>query len=441
MAGQCEVVFRHEIDPATPAALAGDALWVRQILSNFISNAIKFSSGLDRAGRVQLVARLVDEKDAGDDRVWIEIDVRDNGVGMDEATRARLFHPFTQADSSTTRKYGGTGLGLVISRRLAEIMNGTIRVDSIPGEGSTFTVRLPFARADEKQLAMAVEAAGGAQPVVAIASPENRAFRILVAEDSSTNQEVIRYQLDILGYTADIASDGREAFSRWLEGRYDIVVSDIHMPNMDGYQLTAAIRAEEAKAGAGRTVIVALTANALKGEAERCLTAGMDDYLSKPVQLTALGEKLGVWMTRMAVEPVAATSTDVQVAAGEPGNEAASTEAADLPLFDPTVLAKMVGDRPAIQHRLLEKFLINAQERIAALRAAVETGDAETAGQVAHSLKSVARTTGAMRLGELCDRMEAAARTGDPALKSLLPGIEESFERARQAMTTAGRVQ
>ncbi|MBX3671000.1 MAG: bacteriohemerythrin, partial [Rhodocyclaceae bacterium] len=291
-AQQKDVVLRHTIDPAVPRALEGDALRVRQIITNFTTNAIKFSSGLAHRGEVEIGARMADE--AGG-QVWIELVVRDNGIGMDAQTLERVFRPFTQADTSTTRKYGGTGLGLVISMRLAEAMGGEVHAESSPGAGSTFTARLPFARADEARLLTATDVKELALPK-AIAPAREEAIRqgrlILVAEDNDTNQEVIRQQLAMLGYRCDIARDGREAFIQWLSGDYGLILSDIHMPYMDGYQLAQAIRQEEAKGGGGRIPILALTANVLKGEAERCQSAGMDGYMAKPVPLAELQAKI-----------------------------------------------------------------------------------------------------------------------------------------------------
>ena len=285
-AHKASVTLQHDVDPKIPAVLEGDALRVRQIVTNFTTNAIKFSSGLAHPGAVTLAACLAGEEG---DRVWVDLSVSDNGIGMDAQTQARIFQPFTQADVSTTRKYGGTGLGLVICTSLAEAMGGELRVRSSLGTGSTFTAHLPFARADATRLVCDSDA-GELLPRTAPGRDEaiRQGRLILVVEDNETNQEVIRQQLAMLGYRCDIAADGRQAFSQWLGGSYGLVLSDIHMPYMDGYQLADAIRHEEAKQGSERTPILALTANALKGEAWRCQASGMDGYLTKPVPLADL---------------------------------------------------------------------------------------------------------------------------------------------------------
>ncbi|MDE2394271.1 MAG: response regulator [Burkholderiales bacterium] len=295
MARRQGIEIAAEVDPRLPRLLALDLLRVGQVLSNLVSNAVKFSSKLERAGRVGLQARLGAREAA---RVWVEFVVEDNGIGMDQATQGRLFRMFEQGEAGTTRRYGGTGLGLLISRRLAEAMGGTIAVRSASGLGSTLTVRLPLALVDE---AAAAEPAGTQAEAAAwparIGAPSHEQAQaqgrlILVVEDNEINQEVIRVQLDQLGYAAGFAADGREGLECWLSGRYALVLTDLHMPHLDGYQLANAIRAHEARSGAARTPIVALTANVTHGEAERCKAAGIDDYLSKPVLLPQLSATL-----------------------------------------------------------------------------------------------------------------------------------------------------
>jgi len=450
-AAQKQVKLTCSVDPQMPRVLEGDPLRLRQIISNLTTNAIKFSSRPERQGQVSMQACVVREED---DRVWVEVSVQDNGIGMDESTRARLFTPFTQADASTTRRYGGTGLGLVISRRLAEMMEGDIRVASIPDGGSTFTLRLPFTRVDESVQPLMLDAARqDAQTAAYSAAPtREEALRqgrlILVAEDNEINQEVIRQQLNMLGFAADIADDGREAYERWLTGQYKLVLTDLHMPHMDGYRLAGAIREQEVKAGAARTSIVALTANALKGEAEHCKAVGMDDYLSKPTPLPELKAMLEKWLPQAKAVPDApmdmqlfqsaeaaaeTTATDQggEQSSAAPGSPA--TGAAEFPVWDATALTRMVGDNPDMHRRLLEKFLVKAQEQVAAILSAAGSGDAATVGSVAHTFKSAARTVGAMQLGELCQQMEMAGKAGDgPACSALAGRLNAVFEAAAE---------
>ncbi len=550
------------IDPAIPEEILSDALRLRQVLVNLANNAIKFSGGQQQPGRVSVRALLAKH---GPDQVTVEFQITDNGIGMDEETQSRLFTSFTQGDASTTRRFGGTGLGLAISRHLVELMGGEIVVQSTPGKGSTFTVRLPFALppvrsavgsktvdlsglsclvlGDDNGLGddlavylrdggaivervpdltaarerintlpaglwlLIIDAGHDAPPIeelraacrarsdldlhfvvvehghhqpdieprfvvirrghrrrgrvetvdlvtldgdvmhpqsflraVAIAAgraheeeesplpgkfettitPPSRAMAlqqgrlILVAEDNEINQKVIRQQLALLGYAADIAGDGREALKRWESGDYALLLTDLHMPEMDGYQLTAAIRVGEVtKADKRRIPIVALTANALKGEAEHCRAVGMDDYLSKPVQLANLKATLAKWL------PAAASpATPVPPVPPVPPTTAAGP-------VDVSVLEGLVGNDPAVISELLRDFRSSSVRIAAELRAACQVGQTAAVSAAAHKLKSSARSVGALALGELCAEMEQAGKAGDTeALAVLLPRFE-----------------
>ncbi|MCP5124065.1 MAG: CHASE domain-containing protein [Gammaproteobacteria bacterium] len=428
-AQQKGVTLRYDVESQIPPVLEGDSLRVRQILSNFISNAIKFSSGLEHSGAVRVSARQAG-KEGG--RIWVELSVRDNGIGMDAATRERVFHPFVQADASTTRQYGGTGLGLVISTRLAEAMGGEIRVKSTPGVGSTFTARLPFSPADEsKQVTTTdteevVDVASSPLPRCAEAEAIVQGRPILVVEDNEINQKVIRQQLAKLGYSCNIAPDGQAAFRQWRTGNYALVLSDLHMPRLDGYQLAEAIRREEVnRGGISHTPILALTANVFQGEAERCQAAGMDGYLAKPVRLSQLREQLVHWL------PVAADPTPAGARARVPACAKATVATADAgepPVFDPGALTRIVGDKPAIHRRLLEKFQVTAQAQAERLGAALAEGDAAAVGQIAHTLKSNARAIGALQLGQVCAELEQAGKAGDTsATQRLIPLFEKAY--------------
>jgi CheY-like chemotaxis protein len=296
MAASKGVELHVETDPALPPAVWADAGRLRQVLVNLLGNAIKFSAGR-AAPRVSMRAAL-SERIA--DRVNLQLEVEDNGIGMDAVTVERLFAPFSQADASTTRRFGGTGLGLAITHHLLQLMGGYVEVRSKPDRGSVFTVHLPFFVAPSAGLAADVEVATArtARPAVPGSGPAARLpvsdKLVLVAEDNEFNQQVIAAQLRHLGFRAEVASDGRAALALWRSGRFAILLTDLQMPEMDGYELAAIIRTEEA--GASRLPIVALTANALKEEADHCKAVGMDGYLTKPVRVTALNETLSHWL-------------------------------------------------------------------------------------------------------------------------------------------------
>jgi signal transduction histidine kinase/ActR/RegA family two-component response regulator len=274
-----------DIGAEVPHALYGDPARLRQILANLVSNAVKFTA----EGEVVLRCSFCSEAEHSG---RLTLEVRDTGIGIDADDLPRLFTPFTQVDASTTRKYGGTGLGLTISRRLAELMGGSIRVVSTPGIGSIFRVELPC----EVCLPACVAApACGDEPFDERSLPRHeRPLRVLVAEDNSVNQMVASAMLKRLGIRADLVENGLEAVAAVEQGGYDLVLMDCRMPVMDGYEACRVIR--EREAGTRHTPIIAMTASAIVGDRELCLAVGMDDYLAKPVRLGDLGSVLRRWL-------------------------------------------------------------------------------------------------------------------------------------------------
>lgn len=525
------------VDPEIPNVL-GDALRLHQILTNLINNALKFTSAQNRLAQV-MVRVQISRREEG--RVWLEFTVRDNGIGMDEATQSRLFAPFEQADSSTKRRFGGTGLGLAISSQLVHMMGGEISVRSELGAGSTFTVHLPFAAVPQSEtipslvdglpclligndtgltagIAAQLTHAGAqvqrvtdidaaqyadaptdpiwiwildtlgapsllnelraisclhkqhdirffvigrgnrrrlrrvaddlvsvdgnlltrqvALQAVAIAAGRAKEERspksaglpteafdapshnegvhqgklILVAEDNEINQQVIRRQLALLGFASEVAGDGRNALNRWKTGEYALLLTDLHMPHMNGYELTAAIRAEE-KTGTSHTPIIALTANALKDEKEICKAAGMDDYLSKPVRLDNLKAMLEKWMPVTSPSRIA---SQVEVATERP--------------VDVRVLQDLIGNDAAVINDFLQDFSARSVSIAAELNTDYAAGRLVEAGETAHQLKSSARSIGALKLGELCEQIEHTCNTGESAaLAELISHFNEEM--------------
>ncbi len=286
-----------------PDWVFGDASRLRQVLLNLLGNAIKFSSKQGR-GCVEVslsVTPCVIEGGAG----GVRFEVTDNGIGMSPEVVAKLFQPFTQADESTSRQFGGTGLGLSISQRLVELMGGRITVRSSQGEGSEFTVELPLlpcepdlaqSRLTKQGLAPTERSNAVRHAAPTVEEAAQTGCLILLAEDNEINREVIQEQLRLLGYTCEMAEDGAIALKMWQAnpGRYALLLSDCHMPHLDGFGLTQAIRSMEAQGT--RLPIIAVTANAMQGEGQRCLKQGMDDYLSKPLRMAELCEKLKKWL-------------------------------------------------------------------------------------------------------------------------------------------------
>jgi signal transduction histidine kinase/ActR/RegA family two-component response regulator len=271
-----------QVDTTVPDLLVGDPLRLRQVLVNLIGNAVKFTEQGSVAVRAGLESRTATE-------VVVRFQVTDTGVGIPPEKQQVIFDPFRQADGSMARRYGGTGLGLTISSRLVELMGGRIQVESESGKGSTFSfvVRLAPASAGERaQLAWELrKVAGGA------ASPRHEA-RILIAEDNAVSQRLVAELLKREGYDAVVASNGHEAVEAAATGGFDLILMDVQMPLMDGFEATAAIRKAESD---WHTPIIAMTAHAMKGDEQKCIDAGMDDYLSKPIEIANLRAILERW--------------------------------------------------------------------------------------------------------------------------------------------------
>ena len=269
------------IDSEVPDVLNGDPARVRQVLLNLVGNALKFTD----AGRVEVLVSLEEPPAAG--AVKIRFLVRDTGAGIAEDKQQLIFESFRQLDASTTRRYGGTGLGLAISRRLAQMMLGNIRVESEPGVGSSFFFTVPFALAS----APSAGSPGEGQEATAGQPQEAANFgslNILLAEDNPVNQLLAMRVLEIAGHRVTAVADGKLALAAMKREKFDLVLMDVQMPVLDGLEATAALRAAERKTGAVPVPVVAMTANAMQGDRDRCLAAGMDDYVSKPINIQKL---------------------------------------------------------------------------------------------------------------------------------------------------------
>jgi signal transduction histidine kinase/CheY-like chemotaxis protein/HPt (histidine-containing phosphotransfer) domain-containing protein len=402
------------IDPRIAPAYRADPLRLRQVLSNFLSNAIKFTEQGGVRVALEWLGEAADCNADGVPRDRLALRVTDTGIGIAPEAQGRLFQPFSQAEGDTTRRFGGTGLGLVISERLARLMGGEVRMDSTPGHGTTMHLSLVLPRARVEDVA--AEPAADAAPVVFSARPvpdtaraERERSLVLLADDHPTNRLVIARQLALAGYASESAEDGVEALERWRSGRYALLLSDVHMPRLDGYRLARAIREEEARDGLVRTPIVALTASALKGEAERCLGAGMDDYLAKPVSVPVLQACLQRWLPHTA-----GAGTDTGAPDAAPG-PAVDTTPQDAPALDGHTLDALTGGDPAEARLLLEDFLASTRQDLAELDDALAAGDAAGLARQAHKVKGAARLVGAPALADAAAALEAAVRSDDGA--------------------------
>jgi len=383
------LILSGAVDPGSDDTLIGDATRVRQILFNLLGNALKFTE----RGRITVRAGTAP---LGGGRTQVTLAVEDTGIGIDEEQRRRLFQPFAQADSSTTRRFGGTGLGLSIVRRLASLMEGDISAQSEPGKGSTFFVRLVFDAAPKDALFTATQHSSSHSGRALPLPPSGQRPLVLVVDDHPVNQEVLVRQLELLGVEADTAVDGVEALEAWSTKPYAAVLADIHMPRMDGYELTRKLRTIEGERhGGSRTPVVAVTANAMKGEEERCLAAGMDAYLVKPVNIDWLRATLVRWL---AIDEAA------EHANGEVGTAGA---------IDRSVLSSWLGDDRAAIASLLERFRDTAIDAEREISAASRFGDLAAVAAASHRLKGAAQAVGAKSVGAAAVTLEQAGRAGD----------------------------
>ena len=267
-----------ELPEELPDMLTGDSLRLKQILLNLLGNAIKFT----QQGSITIVATLLSEQD---DKVIIRLEIRDTGIGIPAPVQHRLFSPFVQADSSATRKFGGSGLGLVICQRLTELMGGSISFSSEAGKGSSFFVELPFTKVQHEVLK---EASDNFVPVEAVFP---RPLQILIAEDNDLNARTLMGMLIKLEHQTMVVENGEQALNKWHERTWDCILMDVQMPVLDGRLAMAAIRQQERVLG-GHIPIIAVTAHAMPGDRERLLAEGFDGYLSKPLSLKLLVEVL-----------------------------------------------------------------------------------------------------------------------------------------------------
>jgi len=380
------------IAPELPSSLMGDPGRLRQILLNLVSNAIKFTS----RGHVEVAVRVLSDDGR---QARLRFEVRDTGIGMNDDAKSRVFKAFTQADNSTTRKFGGSGLGLSIAMQLVQLMGGEIGVDSQIDQGSTFWFELSLAHgqgAVEPPNALPTEAPNALPPEQAqgIVVPAGT-LRVLVAEDNLVNQQVALCMLELEGCSADLAADGDEALAAVQRNDYDLILMDIHMPNMDGLEATRQIRAwEHSTQRVAPIPILALTASVLADDRDKCVAAGMNDFLSKPISREALGGAIARHMRQCAAPTGPAHQPD---------------DARTAAVFDPSLLAalaKFDPDNTAFGPGMLSLYLSEAHLALEAMERACGCGDEATVCRKVHNLKSSSAAVGALAMAALAEQLE-----------------------------------
>jgi PAS domain S-box-containing protein len=397
-----------QIEPSLPKSVVGDPGRLCQVLLNLLSNAIKFTDSPEVSGRPGVVELSVAAQGAS----RVRFSVRDTGVGIPEDRLQAIFQPFAQGDSSTTRTHGGTGLGLSISSLLVERFGGKLEVNSVLGQGSifSFTAMLPESASEQEQkdptreVSMSTTLSGTGKTV-------------LVVEDNNVNQQVMTFLLEQVGYRVEIANNGIEALQRLEEKSFDIILMDVQMPEMDGIRATRLIRARERAVG-GHVPIVAVTANALQGERQRCLGAGMDDYLAKPIR----GPELYPLMAKL-------------LGLSDPSETKTATATTSSEDRWQNSLLEMGFDQAGIE-RLVEKFLETVPARIINLRTAVSERDAPVIYTTTHSLKNSLTVFGIRAAVELANRLELQASQGktdeaDTLLQQLVAEVEPILTRMK----------
>jgi CheY-like chemotaxis protein/nitrogen-specific signal transduction histidine kinase/HPt (histidine-containing phosphotransfer) domain-containing protein len=406
-----------------PDVILSDPTRLRQILTNLVGNAIKFTEH----GGVRVVSRV--EKQGTEST--LVIDVVDTGIGMKPAVLKKLFNAFVQADSSTTRKYGGTGLGLTISRKFAQAMGGDITVESEFGQGTTFTVQVPLLPAPQARWLDAQAAHQELRKNLAVrgADPSQlrlKAARVLVVDDGEPNRELIRLVLRRAGLTVDEAGNGQEAVEMVAKSSYEVILMDMQMPVLDGYAATGQIRE------AGHSMpIIALTGHAMKGDEERCLAAGCTGYLTKPVDIDRLLETMvaiiGRDLSKPLVAPAAAPAEvavverpqPATVAVNHPIDRILNSVLQPPALTQPAPSTSVEAIRPLVStlpmndpefREIVVRFVGKLDHQIVAMRSALANKDAQELSGLAHWLKGAGGTVGFGVLSEIAKELETQVR-------------------------------
>lgn len=410
--------LRKVYDENVPKAVRCDPLRLRQILFNLLGNAIKFT----RVGGIEIRAILLAQSN---DQAVIRLEVADTGIGISVESQAKLFQPFVQAEADTTREFGGTGLGLAISRRLAELLGGSLFLQSELGKGTTMTLTLtlPVAEADDLPVSAGEMGKALLPELREQASSRRDRRKLLIVDDNAINRQVLNRQLTLLGYKADEAENGKAALAMWRAGDYALLLTDCHMPLMDGYDLVKSIREIEAgEPGRGHMSIIGYTADAGKESRLLCSVAGMDDVLVKPVALNALGTMLRLYLSE----------NDKEIKVAMVDEKRCGNVDISIPI-DLHGLNAITGGDAEFGIDIQRGFLAEKNAEIEYFVSILDKGNKQEIARVAHRIKGAAKTIAAAALSEICAQIELAAVTGNDykEIESMKNKLEYEFDRVR----------
>lgn len=418
-AAQKQLAMDVAVADDVPTHVNSDPNRIRQILINLVGNAVKFTE----QGNVTISVRKT--KQVGS-RATLKFSVTDTGIGLSEDKQEELFKPFTQADDTTTRKYGGTGLGLAISKQLAEMMHGSIGYSSCLNNGSTFWFEIPIEVCTNKNSVTP----HNSKPNPFAKQSDCAATlngKVLLAEDNVVNQQVAQGMLRKLGFQIDLAINGLEAVSLANSQNYDIIFMDCQMPDMDGYRATELIRQQELSNKTIRTPIIALTANALSGDREKCLAVGMDDYVSKPFSQDQLVTILTKWL-------ITEQQSENTASATQSAHDNSNYQALDQSTLDSINTLQSDGDESVLD-QIINIYLDDAPKQLEKLKQAVTENNSTIIYNVAHSLKSSSSTLGAVELSKTLKELETRGRNNSlKGARMLLNTITAEFKLVSAAL-------
>jgi len=413
-AGQKGLDFRCTVNPDIPAFLQGDPGRFRQVLVNLLGNAIKFT---DR-GTVQW---NIQNQQEDREHITLTVEVSDTGIGIPENHEEWLFRPFAQADASTSRRFGGTGLGLAICHQLVHLMGGDIGYRKNVGGGTTFWFFIRFKKSRRAMAGISEPRVSASRPPKASYDRETMAgLKVLVAEDNLTNQLVASEMLKSWRMVVKIVSNGEQALQALCEEHFDVVLMDIQMPEMDGLAATGHIRSGKGRVLNPSVTVIAMTAHALASDRKRCLDAGMDDYLSKPMYPDILFNTIKKWVGAGRLEPVAEVEKNPHM------------PPCTVSVFDPEILLYRIGGNHGVAAKILEKFISETDKKLTLLRSASEQKLSQDICFHAHALKGAASTIGANAIRETAAGLEAAGKNNQIAdIGPLIDRLSECYQQCK----------